>query len=265
MPCSRSARSPSVSSARFMPSSPRSFVECSSASSVSSKICFESYSNRPMSVDLPSSTDPAVAKRSSSISRCPRHGGGSGCGAFSGDRPPPLCSGGPHPPPRSPPKAPQSSPSTAAASEITLAFAVFHRGFTELVVGSCCASLGDAGRGDFGDDVVDLDRDGLECRGARGVADRAVPDHCFEHFFIGARLQVLRDGHQHAVAAEDFALVGEVDRWELDLLLGDVLPDVELGPVRQWEHADVLALAVASVVDAPQLGPLVLRIPLAEV
>src|SRR3954471_21210941 len=193
MPCSRSARSPSVSSARFMPSSPRSFVECSSASSVSSKICFESYSNRPMSVDLPSSTDPAVAKRSSSISRCPRHGGGSGRGAFSRDRPPP----------RSPPKAPQSSPSTAAASEITLAFAVFHRGFTELVVGSRCAALGDAGRGDFGDDVVDLDRDGLDCRGARGVADRAVPDHCFEHFFIGARLQVLRDGHQHAVAAED--------------------------------------------------------------
>ena len=44
----------------------------------------------------------------------------------------------------------------------------------------------------------------------------------------------------------------------------DVLPDVELGPVRQREHADVLALAVPAVVEVPQLGPLVLRVPLAE-
>jgi hypothetical protein len=47
-------------------------------------------------------------------------------------------------------------------------------------------------------------------------------------------------------------------------LLGDVLPDVELGPVAQREHPDVLALAVPAVVEAPQLGPLVLRVPLAE-
>ena len=51
----------------------------------------------------------------------------------------------------------------------------------------------------------------------------------------------------------------------LDALLGDVLPDVELGPVAQREHPDVLALVVAAVVEAPQLGPLVLRVPLAEV
>ena len=34
--------------------------------------------------------------------------------------------------------------------------------------------------------------------------------------------------------------------------------------LRQREDADVLALAVAAVVEAPQLGPLVLRVPLAE-
>ena len=50
----------------------------------------------------------------------------------------------------------------------------------------------------------------------------------------------------------------------LDAFVGDVLPDVELGPVRQREHPDVLALAVPAVVEAPQLGPLVLRVPLAE-
>ena len=60
------------------------------------------------------------------------------------------------------------------------------------------------------------------------------------------------------------AAVREVDRRQLDLLVGDVLPDVELGPVREREHADVLALAVPAVVEVPQLGPLVLRVPLAE-
>src|SRR6202000_3365281 len=41
-------------------------------------------------------------------------------------------------------------------------------------------------------------------------------------------------------------------------------PDVELGPVGDREDADVLALAMTPVVEVPQLGPLVLRVPLAE-
>src|SRR5205814_9929586 len=48
-------------------------------------------------------------------------------------------------------------------------------------------------------------------------------------------------------------------------LARDVLPDVELGPVRDREDADVLALADARVVEVPQLGPLNTRVPLAEV
>src|SRR6185436_4847079 len=42
-----------------------------------------------------------------------------------------------------------------------------------------------------------------------------------------------------------------------------VLPHVELGPVRQREDADALAGPDAAVQQRPQLGPLVLRIPLA--
>ena len=45
----------------------------------------------------------------------------------------------------------------------------------------------------------------------------------------------------------------------------DVLPDVELGPVREREHAHVLARLDEAVVEVPQLGPLGLRVPLAEV
>ncbi len=72
------------------------------------------------------------------------------------------------------------------------------------------------------------------------------------------------DRQQHPVALEDRAAVGVVQRGQLDLLVQDVLPDVELGPVGQREHPDVLALAVGAVVEVPQLGPLVARVPLAE-
>jgi hypothetical protein len=41
----------------------------------------------------------------------------------------------------------------------------------------------------------------------------------------------------------------------------DVLPDVELGPVGEREDADALALVLAGIVEVPQLGPLVLRVP----
>ncbi|GAA2781428.1 hypothetical protein GCM10020219_061110 [Nonomuraea dietziae] len=58
--------------------------------------------------------------------------------------------------------------------------------------------------------------------------------------------------------------MGEVDRGDLDALTADVVPDVELGPVRQREDPDVLALADARVVEVPQFGTLILRVPLAE-
>src|SRR5436309_3648728 len=41
----------------------------------------------------------------------------------------------------------------------------------------------------------------------------------------------------------------------------DVLPDIQLGPVRDWKHADALALVLARVVQAPEFGPLHLRVP----
>ena len=70
---------------------------------------------------------------------------------------------------------------------------------------------------------------------------------------------------EHPVAGEHVALVGEVDRRELEALAGDVLPDVELGPVGDREHAHVLAAADAPVVEVPQLRALAARVPLAEV
>ena len=59
-------------------------------------------------------------------------------------------------------------------------------------------------------------------------------------------------------------MVGEVDGRDLDLFVGDVLPDVELGPVGEGEDPDVLAPAVAAVVEVPQFGALGLGVPLPE-
>ena len=58
--------------------------------------------------------------------------------------------------------------------------------------------------------------------------------------------------------------MGVVDGRQLDLLPADVLPDVELGEVREREGAQVLARPHAALVELPELGSLTLGVPLAE-
>src|SRR3954449_404734 len=190
-------------------------------SSWSTRICFVSKSSRPISVDLPSSTKPAVTRRRSSVSR--------------------------------------------SSLEVANAFPVFHRGFADAVVGAGLAALGDVRCRDLVHDLVDRRRVAHNTAGARHVADRAEADVRAERLLVREALDELRDGVEHPVAAEHVALVREVDLRELEILARDVLPDVELGPVRDREHPDVLALADARVVEVPQLGTLRARVPLAEV
>ena len=71
IPCSRSARRPSVRSARFTSSLPLLRDASSTASSWSSNIDLESYRSLPINVLFPSSTLPAVVKRSNCIFRYP--------------------------------------------------------------------------------------------------------------------------------------------------------------------------------------------------
>src|SRR3954453_18187270 len=226
MPCSRSARRPSVRRERSRaPSRP-----CG-ASSWAARIALASWSRRPISVDLPSSTEPAVARRSRSERAT----------------------------------EPYPWPLRPLPLEVAGNLAVLHRGLARAIVGARLAALGDLRGGDLGDDSVEL-------RGGRGdgaraahVADGPVAHARGERLLALDQLDVGRQRVEHPVAAEHLALVGEVDRRDLEALLLDVLPDAELGPVREREDADVLALADAPVVDAPQLGPLAARIPLAEV
>src|SRR5215207_9045903 len=111
MPCSRSARRPSVRLARS--SSPTCWSVISA---------FASNSSRPIRVDLPSSTEPAVATRSiSGSSRAPR-----GC-----------CD-------------PREGP-----LEVPHSLAVFHGGLGHAVVGPCLPALGHARGGDLCHHVVE--------------------------------------------------------------------------------------------------------------
>src|SRR6476659_1917719 len=190
-------------------------------SSWSTRICFVSKSSRPIRVDLPSSTEPAVTRRQSSVSR--------------------------------------------NSLEVANALPIFHRGFADPVVGARLPALGDARRGDLGHDSVDRRRVADDAAGTRHVTDRAEADVRRERLLVREALDEVGDRIQHPVALEDLALVREVDHRQLEILAGDVLPHVELGPVRDREDTDVLALADAGVVEVPELGPLGARVPLAEV
>src|SRR6184192_4108698 len=55
-----------------------------------------------------------------------------------------------------------------------------------------------------------------------------------------------------------------IDRRQIDRLATDVLPYIELGPVADQKYAHVLAGVHAGVIEVPQLGPLVTRVPLPE-
>src|SRR3954469_6896426 len=226
MPCSRSARRPSVRRERSRaPSRP-----CRS-SSWSARIALASWSSRPISVDLPSSTEPAVARRSRSERAT----------------------------------EPYPWPLRPLPLEVAGNLAVLHRGLADAVVRARLAALGDLRRGDLGDDRVER-RGGRRHRArAAHVADGPVAHARGERRLAVDQLDVGRQRVEHPVAPEHIALVGEVDRRDLQALLLDVLPDVELGPVRQREDAAVLALADPPVVDAPQLRALAARVPLAEV
>src|SRR4051812_18092261 len=152
MPCSRSARSPSVSRARLVYSSPRSRLVRSTASIWSSKIDLESYSRRPTSVDLPSSTDPAVASLRMSM--------------LTGPSPLPC------------------------SSEVSLALAVLHGGLARAVVGPGLAAFGDPRRCDLGDHLVEAGRARLDGARATHVADRTVADHGLVGRFVVAPVGV---------------------------------------------------------------------------
>src|ERR1700719_4761445 len=171
MPCSRSARRPSVSSARSSaPAPPRRSLASATCSSWSSKTCSESYSRPAISVLLPSSTAPAVVKRSRSSVTARRLRERDHPGARGSARP---------------------QKSLWRALEVARLLAVLHRRLRHAVVGARLAALGDARGGDLGHHLGQ--RGGLRAHpaGAAHVTDGAVAHGLGEHLLAVDQLGAL--------------------------------------------------------------------------
>src|SRR5262249_5307843 len=154
-------------------------------------------------------------------------------------------------------------------SEIPLALFLFH-GRIGVVVDDARGALGRSRHQHLFDDLLDARGGGADRAGTRHAAEAAEPAQDAFDRLGRARAEPLAaaadavEEDDLAVANDRLALAREIERVDRNLLDVDVLPDVELGPVREREHPDRLARVDARVVEVPELGPLVLRIPLAE-
>ena len=131
-----------------------------------------------------------------------------------------------------------------------------------VVVDDPALALGAGGQQHLLDDLGErrrlaLDRAGerVAARGCGSARERSATSPG------STRHAVVVDHDQRAVALDHRARRREVQRHDRDLLEVDVLPHVELGPVRQREHPHALPRPGAGVVEPPQLGPLRLRVP----
>ena len=58
--------------------------------------------------------------------------------------------------------------------------------------------------------------------------------------------------------------MGEIDFGHLQVFARNIFPYVELGPIANGKYTNVFAGVYTGIVDIPQFGALVLRIPLTE-
>ena len=104
---------------------------------------------------------------------------------------------------------------------------------------------------------------------AHGPGTGRAPERAHAaHHKLGAfarqeRHERLLEHDERVAADDDLAFLGEIQGHDRNVFHLDVLPDVELRPVRQREDADAFAGADAAVEQRPQFRPLVFRIPLA--
>ena len=113
------------------------------------------------------------------------------------------------------------------------------------------------------DDLGKRGRRALDGAGQGIAAERPEADRA--QLGLLARLAAAGDRRRRMISmpsrSDDRPLGGEIERHDRDVLLVDVEPDVELGPVGQREDAEALASPLARIVEPPRLGPLALRVP----
>src|SRR3954447_4531533 len=158
-----------------------------------------------------------------------------------------------------------SSPrSTTCISEVPLALLLLHRPRL-VVVDHPALPLGVPREEHLLDDLRQCRRAALDRPRERVAAQRAEPHPLHHRLLAGPQRHPLVVHHdERAVALDDRADVGEVERHDGNVLQVDVLPDVQFGPVAQREGANALTLVHLAVVQVPELRPLVLRVPLVQ-
>src|ERR1700722_5488378 len=187
-----------------------------------------------MSVDFPSSTLPQVRKRSRSFSSSRRR-----------KRSIPLnTSVGWH------------------TLEVSFSLLDLHRTFL-VEIDDAVLALGAAEQHHLLDDFRESVGLGADGAGARAASEGAHPAHHYFLAFAGQQRYIPLDRNQSRSPHHHFALLGEVQRHDGDVLKVNVLPDVQLRPVGKREDADALAGVQARVIEIPKLRALIFRIPLA--
>src|SRR4029079_10726558 len=112
------------------------------------------------------------------------------------------------------------------------------------------------------DDFLDGCRVAFDRPRQRITAERPEAHLAVDDLLAWLEPHALVVGHQdQSVAGHRRPSRREIERHNADALAQDVLPHVELGPVRQRKDAHRLALVFARIVERPQLGALALRVP----
>jgi len=119
-----------------------------------------------------------------------------------------------------------------------------------------------------GDELFDDFGNGVGIRknssGARAATEGAHAAHDKLGFFARqARDEGLFERQQRIAALQHEAGFGKVKRDDGDVFGVDVLPDIELGPIRERKDAQAFARMNARVENVPEFGTLIARVPLA--
>src|SRR5581483_8471789 len=146
-------------------------------------------------------------------------------------------------------------------SEVPFALLALHR--SRLVaVDEAAGALGCPHPRHLFDDGVQGGRGAGHGSAQRVATQGAKPHHPdLLHLAGTQRHPVVIAHYESAVALDDWARCGKVQRYHRDALRPGVLPDIQFGPVGQREDANALALADTGVVELPELGALTARIP----
>ena len=104
---------------------------------------------------------------------------------------------------------------------------------------------------------------GTNCAGARRASERS---HAGHHHLAASSPG--SSGGSCSIGISDSprttigAFLGEIQRDNRNVLEVDVLPHIQFGPVGERKHPDRLAFVDSGVIDVPQFGTLVFRVPL---